>query len=320
MEAILLALGSGFCAGALGPTLRWGLQRRPDAALGALASVGIGLAVAAAIAAASGQLGHVGLRAGWPFLALGVLAPGLSQVLFVRAIERLGPSRTLTAVSVAPLFAGIAAVLLLGEPFGVALAVGTVLIVLGGVTLGWERQRPAGFRPSGFLWAAGAMGSYAARDDILRWAGARSLAPLAGTTLLLASAGATTLLFFLLTRRGRGPAAVTAGTTEESRPAAGAAPGAAARVAAGWAAARSAGRLLLPFVPAGLAMGLAYSALVSAFHHGRVTVVSPVHGMYALWGVLLSAVFLRKTELISRPLVVAAALIVCGGALIGIFH
>ncbi len=67
-------------------------------------------------------------------------------------------------------------------------------------------------------------------------------------------------------------------------------------------------------------MGLAYSALVSAFHHGRVTVVSPVHGMYALWGVLLSAVFLRKTELISPPLVVAAALIVCGGALIGIFH
>lgn len=316
MEAILLALGSGFCAGALGPTLRWGLQRRPDAALGALASVAIGLAVAAAIATAGGQLGHVGLRAGWPFLALGALAPGLSQVLFVRAIERLGSSRTLTAVSVAPLFAGIAAVLLLGEPFGAALAVGTVLIVLGGVTLGWERQRPAGFRPSGFLWAAGAMGSYAARDDILRWAGARSLAPLAGTTLLLASASATTLLFFLLTRRGRGPAA--AATTAAASTRAGSRLVAAA--AAGWASARSAGRSLLPFVPAGLAMGLAYSALVSAFHHGRVTVVSPVHGMYALWGVLLSAVFLRKTELISRPLVVAALLIVCGGALIGIFH
>ena len=289
VEAILLALGSGFCAGALGPTLRWGLHRRPDAALGALASVVIGLAVAATIAAASGQLNHVGLRQGWPFLALGALAPGISQVLFVGAIERLGPSRALTGVSVAPLFAGIAAVVLLGEPFGVPLAVGTVLIVLGGATLGWERQRPAGLRPSGFIFAAGAMSAYATRDDVLRWAGARSIAPLAGATLLLASAGATTLLYVLVARRGRG--SVTAIR-----------------------------RSLVPFAPAGLVFGLAYGGLVSAFHHGRVTVVSPVHGMYALWGVLLSAVFLRRSELISRSLVVAAVLIVCGGALIAIFH
>ena len=86
VEAILLALGSGFCSGALGPTLRRGLQAQPDAAVGALASIVIGLAVAAAAAAVTGQLDRVGLRQAWPFLALGALAPGISQVHFVGAI------------------------------------------------------------------------------------------------------------------------------------------------------------------------------------------------------------------------------------------
>lgn len=289
MEAILLALGSGFCSGALGPTLRRGLQAQPDAAVGALASILVGLAVAAAVAAATGQLGQVGLRQAWPFLALGALAPGFSQVFFVGAIERLGPSRALTAISTTPLFAGIGALVLLDEPFGVPLAAGTVLIVLGGVTLGWERRRPSGFRRSGFVWAAAGVIAYATRDDVLRWAGGRSVEPLAASTLLLASASATILLYVLLARRGRAPLTALR-------------------------------RSLVPFAPAGIFFGLAYVALVSAFRHGRVTVVSPVHGMYALWGVLLSLIFLRRSELITRPVVVSALLIVCGGALIGIFR
>lgn len=289
VEAILLALGSGFCAGALGPAVRRGLHARPDPAAAALATVVIGLAVTAAIAAAAGQLGHVRLRQAWPFLALGALAPGISQVLFVGAIERLGPSRALTGIATTPLFASIAALVLLGEPFGVPLAVGTLLIVLGCATLGWERSRPVGLRPSGFVWVAAAVIAYTTRDDVLRWAGGRSVAPLAATTLLLASAAATVLLYALVLRRGSGPLTAI-------------------------------GQSLLPFAPAGLVFGLAYVALVTAFRHGRVTVVSPVHGMYALWGVLLSAIFLRASELISRSVVAAALLIVCGGALIGIFH
>ena len=287
--AILLALGSGLCSGALGPTLRRGLQARPDAAVGALASIVVGLAVAAAAAAAAGQLGNVGLREAWPFLALGAFAPGISQVLLVGAIERLGPSRALIGVATTPLFAGIAALVLLDEPFGAGLAAGTLLIVLGGAALGWERARPTGLRPSGFVWVAAAVIAYSTRDDVLRWAGGRSVAPLAASTLMMASAGATILAYVLVARRGSGPLTALR-------------------------------RSLVPFAPAGLFFGLAYIGLVSAFRHGRVTVVSPVNGMYALWGVLLSLIFLRRSELISVPVVVAALLVVSGGALIGIFH
>jgi drug/metabolite transporter (DMT)-like permease len=38
----------------------------------------------------------------------------------------------------------------------------------------------------------------------------------------------------------------------------------------------------------------------------------------ALWGVLFASIFLRRSELVGKRLVVGAALIVAGGVLIGL--
>jgi drug/metabolite transporter (DMT)-like permease len=77
---------------------------------------------------------------------------------------------------------------------------------------------------------------------------------------------------------------------------------------------------LAPFLVAGMCFGLSYVSLFEAFHHGRVSVVSPLVATESLWGVGLSVLLLRRSELVGRRLVVGAALIVAGGALIGAFR
>ena len=74
------------------------------------------------------------------------------------------------------------------------------------------------------------------------------------------------------------------------------------------------------FVPAGLLFGGSYVSLFEAYYRGRVTVVAPLVAIESLAGVALSALLLRRSELVGKRLVVSAALIVAGGALIGAFR
>jgi uncharacterized membrane protein len=69
-----------------------------------------------------------------------------------------------------------------------------------------------------------------------------------------------------------------------------------------------------------LLFGLSYVALFEAYYRGRVSVVSPIVATETLWGVGLSALLLRHTELVGRRLALGAALIVAGGVLIGAFR
>lgn len=73
-------------------------------------------------------------------------------------------------------------------------------------------------------------------------------------------------------------------------------------------------------MPAGLLFGGSYVALFEAYYRGRVTVVAPLIAVESLVGVVLSLVFLRESEGVGKPLLLGAALIVAGGALIGAFR
>jgi drug/metabolite transporter (DMT)-like permease len=75
-----------------------------------------------------------------------------------------------------------------------------------------------------------------------------------------------------------------------------------------------------PFVLSGLVYGVSYGCLYSAFDRGRVTVVAPLVATESLWAVLISIFLLRHTERIGPRLLLAAALVVGGGALISSFR
>ncbi len=77
-------------------------------------------------------------------------------------------------------------------------------------------------------------------------------------------------------------------------------------------------RPLPAYLPAGLMFGLSYVSLFEAVYRGRLSVVSPLVATESLWGVALSALFLRRHELVGPRLAAGAALVVAGGVLIGI--
>ena len=284
----MLAVCSAALFGAMTVALRFALRRSPDAELGALQTMVPAFAVTLVFVLAHlVRHGAPEVAQAWPFLLAGVIAPGGSQLLFTLAVRDAGPSRTSVLVGTAPLFSVAIALTLLSEPLEAALVAGALLIVAGGVLLVGERVRPEHFRLVGLGFALVATVLFASRDNLLRWLSLESDVPPSLAAAATLGSGALCVLAYLLVRRPRRD------------------------VNAGGARA---------FLVAGICFGLSYVALFEAYYRGRVTVVSPLVATESLWGVLLSVLLLRRSELVGPRLLAGAALIVAGGALIGAFR
>jgi drug/metabolite transporter (DMT)-like permease len=289
MAAVVLACLSAALFGALTVATRLALRRNGNAVLGALCVTGVAasISVVAALAEAPfrGSLDPGDL---WPFALAGLIAPGVSQLSFTFAVKHAGPSRTSVVLGVAPLVAVTIAVALLDEPLRLPLAAGALLIVVGGLALVGERVRPEHFRAVGIGFALASTVCFSTRDNLVRWlSGTTQAAPLAAAAASLV-AGTFLLGAYAFRRSGHHAGAI-----------------------------RSALRV---FAPAGLLFGLSYLLLFEAYYRGRVTVVSPLVSTESLWGVLLSALVVGRSELIGRRLIAGAILIVAGGVLIGASH
>ena len=89
----------------------------------------------------------------WPYVLAGLLAPGISQILFTFAVRDAGASRTSVTVGTAPLFAVATALIFLDEPLVAGLILGAALIVTGGIVLASDRARPEHFKRIGLVYA-----------------------------------------------------------------------------------------------------------------------------------------------------------------------
>ena len=262
--------------------LRMALQRDRDAALGTIATVGPALVVALVVAAAETPSRGLHLSSAWPFLLAGLLSPGAAQILVTLAIRDSGSSRVSMIFGTAPLVSVAIALVFLDEPASAPLIAGAVLIVGGGVLLVRERERPAHLRRLGLVFAFAGATLFAIRDNLVRHLAV-------GNTAVPPAVAASAALF-----GGFVSAAI-------------------------WAR-RGISRRWLGFLPAGVLFGASYVTLFEAYYRGRVTVVAPLVAIESLFGVALSALFLRESELVGKKLVFGALLIVAGGALIGAFR
>jgi len=282
VDAVLLALASAFLFGAMTVTLRHALRRGVPADLTAFLMVLLAFGVALA---AMPVTGWGGLASCWPFLLAGLVAPGLSQILFAYAVRDAGPARASVAVGMAPLVSVAIALTLLGEPAKPLLLVGAVAIVLGGVVLATESARPTHVRLLGLVFAFATMILFATRDSLIRRLSLDTdIDPAVAAAATLGSGSLVILVSLLVARR---PVSL---------------------------------RPLAAVAPTGLTYGLSYVFLFEAFYRGRVSVVSPLVATESLWTVVLSLAFLRGHEHVGRRLVLGALLVVAGGALIGTFR
>ena len=170
MPAVLFAVLAGALFGVFTLTVRAGLTRRADPEAGALVITGIGCLTGVVLALPE-LVSGVGLSDLWPFVVVGALVPGVSQILFILAVRDAGPSRAAILIGTAPLISVIIALLVLREPFRPPLLVGTALIVAGGAILARERSRPAHFRALGAVLALTCAALFAVRDNAVRLRG-----------------------------------------------------------------------------------------------------------------------------------------------------
>jgi drug/metabolite transporter (DMT)-like permease len=288
LDAVLFGVLAGALFGALAVAVRRGLQRGGDPEVGAVVITGVGTVVSAVLSAKWIAEGDVHPADLWPFLLIGALVPGATQILFIVAIRDIGPSRTSILIGTAPLMSVAIALSLLGEPFRPLLVLGTVLVVAGGAALARERTRPENYRALGAVLALVCAALFAVRDNVARWAAKDAHPPpiVASTSALLGSF--TIVLVYLLVRRRRQ-------LRTHIRAA------------------------LSTFAFAGVMLGIAYDALLEAFDRGRVSIVAPLNATQSLWAVLFAAVVIgRHIEGIGTRLVSAGVLVVAGSAIIGI--
>jgi drug/metabolite transporter (DMT)-like permease len=259
--------------------LRMALQRDPDAALATIATAGTALVVALVAAAAESPSRGLHLSSAWPFLFAGLLSPGIAQIFVTVAIRESGSSRVSMIFGAAPLVSVTIALLFLGEPAKATLLVGAVLVVAGGVELARERERPAHLNRIGLVLAFAGATVFAIRDNLVRHL-AVGKTPVPPAVAAAAALLGGTVLVAVWAREG---------------------------ISRRW----------IPYLPAGLLFGASYIALFEAYYRGRVTVVAPLVAIESLVGVALSALLLRESEQVGKRLLIGAALIVAGGALIG---
>lgn len=286
MIAVGLALVSALLFGGMSVGLRIGLARHPDAALATLVTIGGALVVTLVVAAVEIPARGVHAGAAWPFALAGLIQPGVGQLLVTLAIREAGASRASIVFGAAPLVSVTIALVALGEPLSAPLLVGAVLIVAGGFELARERDRPEHVRPLGLVFALAAMALFSTRDNVLRWLARDTTVPPAVAAAAALIGGMVVLVAAL-------------GPRVRRRPQLGE---------------------VVPFLVVGVLFGLSYVALFEAYYRGRVTVVSPLIATESLWGVGLSILLIRHTELVGRRLVMGALLVVAGGALIGAFR
>jgi drug/metabolite transporter (DMT)-like permease len=282
VTGVLFACVAGIFLGALNVTMRLALARLADvdagsAAMALVAFAALGLA--AVVAGVELDPGEL-----WPFLLIGAFVPGASQLLVVHAVHAAGASRAGIMFGMAPLFSALIAVVAFGEPLRWPLAAGTLLVVAGGVALAWEGERPADYRAYGAVFAVGVAAAFGLRDNVARAATEDVAAePLAQSSALLLGA-ALVLTANLLPR-----------------------PSALPRLRAA----------LGPYALSGLVLAGGQLALFEALDRARVTVVAPLAGTGVLWTVVLAALFLGRSELVGRRLVVVALMVLAGGTLVG---
>jgi drug/metabolite transporter (DMT)-like permease len=285
LTGIVFACIAGIFFGALNVTMRRGLARVADVDAGSAVIATLAFALVAATAIASGTGFDVGEL--WPFLLLGAFVPGLSQLLVVHAVQAAGASRAGILFGMAPLSSALIAIVAFGEPLRWPLAAGTLLVVAGGVALAWEGERPVGYRAYGAALAVTVAAAFGLRDNVARTVSEDVAAdPLAQSAAILL--GASIVLLANVLRR----------------------PSAVPRLQTAFA----------PFATSGIVAAVAQATLFEALDRARVTVVAPLAGTGVLWTVVFAAIFLGRSELVGRRLVVVALLVVAGGSLVAATH
>jgi uncharacterized membrane protein len=221
------------------------------------------------------------------FVVAGLIGTALGRVAVFAGVHRVGASVNSAAISVRPLFATGIALVWLGEPVGPLTGLGVVVLVAGLVVLTTARGGDlSGWTARDLLFPLSAALAFAVGNVLRRFGLTTTDVTVLQAVTLNETAALVAMAAFVVATGRRGEVL--------------GAPAATYRY----------------FVGSGLLTAVALLAFFEAFDRGPVAVVDSLAGTAPLFTALFAGVLLGDLERVTKGVVVGAALIVVGAALI----
>jgi uncharacterized membrane protein len=218
------------------------------------------------------------------FVAAGVFAPGIGRTLSYVGIEKIGVARSVPIANSSPIFASIFAVIFLAESWVLQNVVGTLLVIGGVIVLSMAKPAEGPWRKLDVIYPLIGAVAFGA-STTLRKAGLGFVnIPLLAAAI---TAGTAALFSFMLVQIQGGKQALKLN-----------------RRSAAW------------LFPAGIFNTAAMLSVFFALSHGKVVIVEPLVSSNPVTTLLLTSIFLRDLECLTRRIIIGAALTVTGTILV----
>ncbi|MFC1798876.1 DMT family transporter [Thermodesulfobacteriota bacterium] len=198
----------------------------------------------------------------WIFFANGLIYPIFSIYLAFEASKRMGPTVSATISAIAPLFATIGAVLLLGEHITIIFLMGTICTVAGIMILSWKRQSQINWALPVLILPLGAAVIRGANHNIGKF-GLQLLPSPYFASLIAYTVSFVGAIMIYRFRTGRLPTRLPIQSIM-------------------WSGL------------AGICTAVGVLSMYSALHYGRVIVVSPIISTFPFFNLLISLLFRQE--------------------------
>ncbi|MDA1337151.1 MAG: DMT family transporter [bacterium] len=197
------------------------------------------------------------------FLLAGLLGPGIGRALNITSLQRIGLARTIPIVGIAPFFATIVAIGILGEHFSFLVFFGMASIIFGIFVLSKGRIEKKEFRKRDILLPLGSA-LFGGFSIAITKRGLQDLQdPLGGAAIVVTMALLVALLYVLWSKQVSVLRASSFSDIKFS-------------------------------LLAGVSLSAAFLLNFSALQMGEVSIVAPLMSTFPMFGVLLGSVFLKE--------------------------
>jgi DME family drug/metabolite transporter len=218
------------------------------------------------------------------FVVAGIFAPGIGRTLSYVGIEKIGVARSVPIANSSPIFASIFAVVFLAETWVLQNVIGTCLVIGGIIVLSMAKPAQGEWRKLDVIYPLIGALAFGA-STTLRKAGLGFInVPLLAAALTAGSAALFSLILLQI-RGGKDALKLT-------------------RRSAAW------------LFPAGVFNTAAMLSVFFALSHGKVVIVEPLVSSNPVTTLLLTSIFLRDVESLTRRVILGAALTVTGTILV----
>ncbi len=285
MAVLLLSLASAFFVGLNNVLIRKGLNHTSQIQSN-LVSVAVAAALFLFVSITFGRVGSFFASSALVFFLSGLLGPGIGRTLNITSINRIGVSRTIPIIGMAPLFATLFAIVFMDAQYSFYIFAGMALIIFGVFVL--SRRKENGkrvFDKKDLLipLVAAMFGGVSMATTKIALGGLAD--PIVGATLALIAALGVVFGYVVGTRQIR---KINFAKKE----------------------------MIFPAL-SGCTMAAGFFFNFRALQEGDVAIVASVFSTFPLFGVFLSH-FLLKEQITSRTWL-AAAIIVAGIIVIQVF-